>query len=437
MLFYFMALFTAAFIVWLNNRNNESNRWAAFFLISASVGGLTDLLRAGHWLTTAEVLQFLNYTVTPYAVLVFSIVYAGKRLNRGTRRSLKLWLILPAVLMAIQTLLVPDERLFFMLLLLWSAPYYLVSCWLLTVSFWKEQDPRIKRSRFITSIIIVPTLLGVLVFIYVAKVFSPNFEFFNYISVFIIYSLGLALLCTFVYGVLGVRLRIEHDPLESAMKAVSTGTTMLNHTIKNEIGKISISTENLKGMLPDQNEHTLQHMQIITNATRHMLEMMSRIHSQTKDIILKEEPIRLDRLLDACIRQHEGLMEKQGVRISADYTIRPVILCDPIHMSEAIGNVLMNACEAMPGGGLIEICLEPHKSGLELSILDNGVGIADDKLGQVFEPFYSSGKGGRNFGLGLSYVYNVMQKSGGNVALAGRDSGGTRVSFFWPRKKVI
>jgi len=145
-------------------------------------------------------------------------------------------------------------------------PYYLISCYLLAASFWKEKDLRLKRSRFITTIIIVPTLIAVLFFIYAAKVVSPDFEFFNYISVFIIYSLAVALLCTLIYGVLGVKLRFEHDPLEGTIRAVSLGAEMLNHTIKNEIGKIAISTENLKGMFPESNQQSTQQMQIIMNA---------------------------------------------------------------------------------------------------------------------------------------------------------------------------
>ncbi|WP_424768926.1 sensor histidine kinase [Paenibacillus sp. sgz302251] len=436
MLFYFIALFTAAVIVFLNNRRSESNRWAACFLCSASIGGLTEHLAAGGLSGAAAVLQFFNYTLTPYAVLLFSIVYTGAVADRKARRNLKLWLLLPVLGMAAEAFLSSDRLLFFKLLLLWSAPYYLISCYLLVVSFWREQDLRLKRSRFITTIIIVPTLLAVLIFIYIAKVVSPDFEFFNYISFFIIYSLVIALLCTFVYGVLGVRLRFEHDPLESAMKAVSLGTTLLNHSIKNEIGKIAISTENLKSFLPDKNEQALQHMKIITNASEHMLAMVTRLHSQMKDIVLKEESIRLDQLVDRCILQHEGLTEKLNVSVKTIYHVRPVVLCDPIHISEAIGNVLRNAIEAMPDGGAIEIRIASYKRMIRLSIEDNGAGIAAEQLKKVFDPFYSSGKTGHNFGLGLSYVYNVMLKSGGKIELLSSEGSGTCVSFYWPRKKV-
>lgn len=221
------------------------------------------------------------------------------------------------------------------------------------------------------------------------------------------------------------------------MRAVSSGAMMLNHTIKNEIGKIAISTENLKNMFPESNQQSTQQMQIIMNASNHMLEMMNRIHSQMKEFTLKEAPVQLDRLIEQCLMQHEGLLKKQGISVIAVYGVRPIVICDAVHISEALGNVLMNASEAMPVGGNITVRLEARKRGIELSVKDNGVGIQADRLGQVFEPFYSSGKTGRNFGLGLSYVYNVIHKSGATVELASREGLGTRVTFVWPRKKVL
>ncbi|WP_054024704.1 sensor histidine kinase [Bacillus sp. FJAT-28004] len=437
MLFYFIALFTAAVIVILNNRRSESNRWAALFLCSASIGGLSEVLLDKGLFHLTNVLQFLNYTFTPYAVFIFSLLYASVLNNNRMRKKLKFYLSVPIFLMALFVMISSDEQWFFNLLLLWSAPYYLISCYLLFASYWKEHDKRLKRSRFITTIIMVPTLLAVLIFIYVAKVISPEFEFFNYISVFMIYSLSVALLCTFMYGVLGVKLRFEHDPMESAMRAVSTGTTMLNHTIKNEIGKIAISTENLKNLLPESNEQSMQHMQIITNASNHMLEMISRIHSQIKDISLQEQPVQLDQLIEKVLFQHEGLLKNKGITVNAKYEYRPVILCDPIHISEAFGNLLMNASDAMPTGGAVEVRLAAYKNGAELSVQDSGIGIAEEKLSQVFDPFYSSGKSGRNFGLGLSYVYNVMQKSGAKVILTSQEGLGTRAALVWPRKKIL
>lgn len=111
----------------------------------------------------------------------------------------------------------------------------------------------------------MPTILAALLFINVAAVLTPDIDAFRYVSIFIIYSLSVALICTFIYGVLGVKLRFENDPLEGTMKAVSSGAVQLNHSIKNEIGKIAISSDNLKRELSAQLPGTgsLSHLEII------------------------------------------------------------------------------------------------------------------------------------------------------------------------------
>ena len=202
MLYYFFALLAAALILLFSHYRSETNRWAAFFLCSAAIGGLSEWLidaGLGGW---SDVVQFMNHTLTPYGVLVFSMVYSERIPRARTRIYLKWLLLLPAVIMLVTTLGAPVFQIDFRLLLVWVGPYYLVSCYLLLLSLWKEQDRRKKRNRFITTVIIVPTLLAVLALINVANVISPDFDFFKYISLFIVYSLIVALLCTFVYGVL-------------------------------------------------------------------------------------------------------------------------------------------------------------------------------------------------------------------------------------------
>ncbi len=437
MLYYFLSLLTAAIILLMNNPRSETNRWAAFFLASASIGGLSDWLTENSLDSSLKAVTFLNHTLTPYGVLIFSVVYSERVPSAKVRWYLKGLFFIPVVSMLAWTSFSPVLNINFSVLLIWTAPYYLFSCYLLLKSLWNEENRSKKRNRFIATVIIVPTLLAVLLLINVAHVISPDFHFFRYISVFIIYSLTVALLCTFVYGVLGVKLRFERDPLESAMKAVSSGTTLLNHTIKNEIGKIAISSENLKANMAEADEESRQQLQIITNASEHMMAMVTRIHSQMKDIILHEKPCQLDEVIEECLRQHRHVLENQGVVVLQNYTCRPTLLCDAVHVREVLGNLLMNALEAMSGGGIIQLSLDTNKQGLTLSLHDSGKGMSPAQLAHVFEPFYSTKNHSRNFGLGLSYVYNVMQKSGGSVVVESRENEGTLVKLYFPRKKMI
>ncbi|MGG4396244.1 ATP-binding protein [Paenibacillus thiaminolyticus] len=437
MLYYFLSLLTAALILLWNHPRSETNRWAAVFLISASIGGLADILQENGLSGWSGWLQFLNQTLTPYGVLVFSMVYAERFPQARTRRKMKWLLLLPVAAMLAVTPFHPVPALDFRLLLGWTAPYYLLSCYWLVASLWKETDRRKKRGRLIVTLIVVPTILAVLAFINIANAMALELDFFRYISVFIIYSLALGLLCSFLYGVLGVKLRFERDPLESTMKAVSSGAALLNHTIKNEIGKIAISSENLRRSLPEGDEPSRQHLEMISRAAEHMQAMVSRIHSQMKDVVLREQPCRLDRLAEACLAQHELLFASRQIQADADYACRPLLLCDPVHMTEAIGNLLRNAVEAMPDGGAICIKIEGGPQGVRLSVRDTGTGMSRGQLARGFEPFYSTKGHKDNFGLGLSYVYNVMQKSGGDIHIASKEGEGTCVSLQFPRRAII
>ncbi|MFD0710838.1 ATP-binding protein [Paenibacillus sp. GCM10027626] len=435
MLYYFITLLAAAIVLLFNNFHSQTNRWAAFFLASASVGGLAELLLQADWTSSARIAQLINHTWTPYGLLMFCIVYTDQpAASAGLRGRLSGLLFVPAAITFIAALLNPRLELSFPWLLLWTAPYYAAACFLLIRSVLQEKNLRMKRNRLITTIIIVPTVLAVLLLINVAKAVNPDFDFFRYISVFIIYSFTIALLSTFIYGVLGVRLRFEREPLESTMQAVSSGASLLNHTLKNEIGKIAICTENLQaedGLRAEARDQ----LRIIDRASDHMMAMVNRIHSQLKDIVWQAEPCRLDQLAASCVRMHMQPLQAPGIMVREEYNYSSPVLLDPVHMQEAISNLLTNAIEAMPGGGFLTVSTCSAKGRIMLIVEDTGSGMTTEQAGRVFEPFFSTKKRSLNFGLGLSYVYNVMQKCQGEIELSSKINEGTRVALVFPEGK--
>ncbi|QHW34593.1 HAMP domain-containing histidine kinase [Paenibacillus rhizovicinus] len=436
MIFYFFALLAAGAVLLLSQPRRETNRWAAFFLACAAIGGLENAVRDAGWTHLADTVVYVNQTCTPFGIFVFSLVYAGYMpRNRSRAQVLKLALLLPAACMLAVTPLRPILKLDFVLLLCWVGPYYIFSCYVLLRALWKESDAGRRRNRLVTTLIVVPSVLAALAFINVARAIEPDFDFFNYISVFIIYSLAMALLCVFIYGFLGVKLRIERDPLDASMQAVSSGTTMINHSIKNEIGKISLSTLNLRHHLPDADAETKQHLAIIAQSSAHMLDMVTRIHHRTRAVVLHEELCALDVIAQRCLDRYAGLLEENGITAAFSPLERPALMIDPIHVQEAIGNLILNAIEAMDNGGHVQLMLDGDKKYVTLAVADNGPGIPKELLGRVMEPFFSTKSDVDNYGLGLSYVYNVMALSGGTLEIGNDTGSGTRARLKFPRKK--
>lgn len=440
LMYYVFALWTAAAVLLFNQPRSEVNRWAAFFLWSAGIGGLTDWLAPTGFIAAAygPWIQFLNHTLTPYGVLIFCMVYTGRPRHHRRKRDLKIGLLLPVFAMLVQVLLTKDYRIHYGWLFVWTGPYYVAACALLIGALSSEKNPQKRKSMWITTWIMVPTLLGVMLLINVGNVIWPGYNSFRYVSLFILYSMGVAVICTFVYGVLGVRLKFERDPLDRTMQAVSSGTTMLNHTIKNEVGKIAMSTDNVKRLLSPDNETALEQLDVIANASKHLLAMTGRMQQQMKAFKLVEQPVRADQLLAELQLREQERLRSHGIELMVLCTQRPWLLADAVHLKEAISNLISNSVEAMPEGGVIALTVTADRKGAAISVKDNGMGIPEEQQPLVFEPFYST-KGHRksNFGLGLTYAYNVMKKSGGSVGLESRESVGTEITLYFPRSKII
>ena len=121
---------------------------------------------------------------------------------------------------------------------------------------------------------------------------------------------------------------------------------------------------------------------------------------------------------------------------------------DLSEVENALLNLAINARDAMPDGGVLEVNTRNQSLGPDdvageaglapgeyvmLSVSDTGVGIAPDILPRVFEPYFSTKDAGRGTGLGLSTIYGFARQSGGHASIYSEVGKGTRVSLFLPR----
>ncbi len=94
---------------------------------------------------------------------------------------------------------------------------------------------------------------------------------------------------------------------------------------------------------------------------------------------------------------------------------------DPLHLSRAVENLLSNALQHTPGGGVVRIAAHAHDAHLLLRVSDTGSGIAPEVLPRLFEPFVTSRASGT--GLGLALVQEIAVAHGGSVRLVCAASG--------------
>ena len=137
------------------------------------------------------------------------------------------------------------------------------------------------------------------------------------------------------------------------------------------------------------------------------------------------------------------------IRTDLSATLWPA-RADMSEVENAILNLAINARDAMPDGGVLDISTAnrtlgagdiPADNGLApgdyvvLSVKDDGKGISADALARVFEPYFSTKDAGRGTGLGLSTIYYFAKQSGGHVTIDSTEGKGTCVSLYLPRTK--
>lgn len=436
MLYYFAALTAAGAAAWLARPREAVNRWAAVFMLTAASGGLTEQLRQRGLSGLAEAAGLFNACLTPYAVLIFCLLYGGFLPSSRQRLAAKLLLLAPPAASAASAwLLSPAHAPNYGMLLVWAGPYYAAACACLLVSLHRERHAASRRSRLALTAVMVPTLLGVLGFINVGRALRPQYDFFPYVAMFIAYSLGAALIAIFLYGVLGIRLRVERDPVESAMRTAGMGASMLSHSLKNEIGKIKIGAELLDRELKAEPQRAAEggaaeSLELIRESADRMLDTVTRIHGQTREMDWREQHCRLDELLLRSVARCSAAAALRGVSLAACSIQVPAnVSCDPFHLEEALVNVISNGIEAAAPGGTVSASLLRERRKLVVRIADDGPGIAAVHLPYLFLPFYSTKQGRSNYGIGLSYVYQVMKRAGGRVDVRTVEGNGTTLEL--------
>ncbi len=130
------------------------------------------------------------------------------------------------------------------------------------------------------------------------------------------------------------------------------------------------------------------------------------------------------------LSQHK--FEMQGIAVEKTLQVPLTVLGDFGQLRQAFLNIVLNACDAMPGGGTLQLRSRALPGGryVEVAVIDSGVGMPPEVLAKVFDPFFTTKEMGT--GLGLSVVYGVVEKHRGRVFVDSTPGSGTTMRLVLP-----
>lgn len=145
----------------------------------------------------------------------------------------------------------------------------------------------------------------------------------------------------------------------------------------------------------------------------------------------------------ACLEEISGLIAwvcLPDITLSMDVgPDTPKATCNPIELQNAVLNLVINARDALPGGGAIRVAscgaTTPSGSVLELSVADDGVGMSRETLAAAFTPYFSTKAEGHGAGLGLPMVHRFAREAGGRVDIQSAPGAGTTVTIRLPASR--
>jgi signal transduction histidine kinase len=149
-------------------------------------------------------------------------------------------------------------------------------------------------------------------------------------------------------------------------------------------------------------------------------------------------PEQLGELVRRAVKLVQHKADLQSIEISVDIAEDvPEVVCDGNQIEQACLAVIMNAIEAMHDGGELRVrVLRYGEEQVEIAVEDTGGGIPEEIRMKIFEPFFSTKAEGQGTGLGLSVMYGIVQRHGGQVKVESEMGRGTKMRIVLPLSAV-
>jgi len=176
----------------------------------------------------------------------------------------------------------------------------------------------------------------------------------------------------------------------------------------------------------------LSHVETIANEIRRLDEVVQGFLKFTRPEDLKLQPVALEDLLQEVLGIVQPEAVRAGVALAVDGRGAPDVNGDPTMLRQAFLNLALNACQAMPGGGTLQISCQPADGGrVAIAFADTGVGIEPKNLSRIFDLYFTTKP--RGTGIGLSMVYRTVQMHDGEIEVQSTPGAGTTFTVLLPR----
>lgn len=231
------------------------------------------------------------------------------------------------------------------------------------------------------------------------------------------------------------RLKLEEKLIQAKhLSSLGEMTAGISHEIRNPLGIIKSSAEHLqKKMVSLDPSNKIP--DIIMEESDRLNNIITDFLNYARPSPPHLAPCKIENILDKNLSYLDTHINKQNIiikKFSSDHL--PEVMADADMLYQSFLNILINAMQAMPGGGEIQIEINAADEAIFIIFEDEGTGIPEENLEKIWNPFFTTKEMGT--GLGLGIVKNIIESHGGTIDIANNHPlRGIKVTIALPVRK--
>ncbi|HEY3863105.1 MAG TPA: ATP-binding protein [Verrucomicrobiae bacterium] len=232
---------------------------------------------------------------------------------------------------------------------------------------------------------------------------------------------------------------------QERLRALGQMASGIAHDINNAIAPVSLYSESLLESEPNLSPRAREYLETIQRSIEDVAHTVARMREfyrpreaqlaliPAQINVLARQVIDLSRARWSDMPQQRGSMIRLAAELAPDL---PMFPCVESEIREALLNLVFNAVDAMPDGGILTVRtrLAPDQTDrrcIVAEVSDTGIGMDEETRRRCLEPFYTT-KGERGTGLGLAMVYGIVRRHGGDIEIESIPGRGATFRLFFP-----
>lgn len=213
------------------------------------------------------------------------------------------------------------------------------------------------------------------------------------------------------------------------LATIGTLASGIAHEINNPITSIMLDAERIKDEELDERE------------TREMAEaivrQVERVQRITRSLLMFSRHAEMEARgvdLNQIVEEALSVLKPKLKRVKVEKRLEklPLVWGDPAQLQQVFVNLILNAVQAMPEGGMLTVATGIEGGGVIAEVKDTGVGIPEEHLGKIFDPFFTTKRVGEGTGLGLSICLGIVERHNGRIEVKSKVGEGTTFTVRLP-----